>query len=222
MTFGHGALVALYRALLDQHGPQAWWPGESPFEIMAGALLIQRTAWRNAEQALARLREAALLDPARLRAARAAELEHCVRPAGFFRQKSSRLRQLAAWVDDAGGIDGLAVRDTLALRGALLALDGIGPETADAILLYALERPVFVVDAYLRRVWSRLGLIAGTESYEALRAAIESALPPDTVVYNEYHALLVAHGQRYCRPAPRCAECALGPGCGFRAAAARD
>ncbi|MGR8919076.1 MAG: endonuclease [Gammaproteobacteria bacterium] len=212
-----GALEHVYDTLLAAYGPQHWWPADHAFEVVVGALLIQRTAWRNAELALARLRDAGLLDPAALAAAAPAALVELVRPAGFFRQKAVRLAAVAAWFEQVGGVDGAARLEDAALRRALLALPGIGEETADAISLYAFGRPQFVVDAYLRRLLDRLGLIDGGESYGALKAAIETALPPSPSLFNEYHALVVEHGKRHCASRPRCESCVLAPRCRFRA-----
>lgn len=220
----HGApeLVfdAVCRALHRAYGDQHWWPAESPFEVICGAILIQRTAWRNAELALAALRERRLFVPARLAAQTSTALEPLVRPAGFYRQKAARLVRVARWVRARGGVAALAQLETAPLRRELLAVDGIGPETADAIVLYAFGRPVFVVDAYARRLFSRLGIGGAREPYEALRSRVERALPADAALLNEYHALIVAHGQARCAARPRCAGCPLQPQC--PAATTRD
>lgn len=208
-----GVLEAVHAALLERHGPQHWWPADSAFEVIVGAILIQRTAWRNAELALARLRGAGALDPERLAASAPDEVAAWVRPAGFYRHKSVRLIAVSRWLQAAGGIAGVAGLADEALAASLRALPGIGDETADAISLYAFERPVFVIDAYARRLFARLGLIRGDEPYAELRAACESALARDAAYYNEYHALIVAHGKQYCRPRPRCTECVLAARC---------
>ncbi len=212
------ALEEIFAALLAAHGPQHWWPAETPFEVMVGAVLIQRTAWRNAEQALARLRAAGALEPEMLAGSDAATLQEWIRPAGFYRQKAVRLQAISAWLLACGGIAGAARLDDAALRGALLAVHGIGEETADVICLYAFGRAHFVVDAYARRLFARLGLIDGSEPYGVLRAVFEDALAADAAWYNECHALIVAHGKAFCRSRPHCAQCGLRPRCAHGAA----
>jgi endonuclease-3 related protein len=201
------SLLALYRRLMEAYGPQGWWPAETPFEVMAGAVLTQNTAWRNVEQALAALKARDLLDPARLCALPHAELAALVRPAGYFNIKARRLVNLCRWLEEGGGIRRLRRRSTASLRASLLAINGIGPETADDILLYAFNRPVFVIDAYTRRVLRRLGWIEGGEPYETLRLAFENALDPDAALFNEYHALIVRHAKAKCLTAPGCRHC---------------
>ena len=205
------------RVILDQlataYGPQAWWPAGSPFEMMAGALLTQRTAWRNAERAIDSLRYAGVLSPEALAFLPVSRLEALVRPAGTFRVKAARLQALARWYLDAGGRESLAVRSTAELRAELLGLAGIGPETADDILVYAFARPVFVVDAYARRILSRYGWAGGKEPYDGLSAAVACALGRDATVLGEFHALLVEHGKRHCRSSPRCTGCPLAVRC---------
>ncbi len=210
---GLGAARAVCARLLAAYGPQHWWPAESRFEIIVGAVLIQRTSWRNAEQALARLRAAGALALAPMAALDREALAGLVRPAGFYRQKAARLGAISAWLVAQGGCEGLDGLDDAALRAAWLAQPGIGPETADAIALYAYDRPVFVVDAYARRLLARLGLAAGDEPYETLRAALESALDAGSDYYNEFHALIVAHGKARCGVRPRCDGCVLAGDC---------
>ncbi|MDA1107746.1 MAG: endonuclease [Proteobacteria bacterium] len=209
-------ITAVYRKLYRQHGPQHWWPGETPFEVMVGAVLTQNTAWSNVEKAIANLRAARLLDAAAIIRTRPARLAKLLTPSGYFNVKARRLRSLCAWYVEQGGFDALSQRDTSRLRSELLALHGIGPETADDILLYAFERPVFVIDAYTRRLFKRLGLIAGDETYEALRAGVERRLArgDDRIaLFNEFHALIVAHAKNICRPRPRCEVCCLARTC---------
>lgn len=206
-------LHGVFQRLLDAYGPQDWWPGDSPFEIMVGAVLTQNTAWINVERAIANLINHRALDPARILEAPEGRLADWLRPSGYFNIKARRLRNFCRWYIDAGEYAALAVLDTETLRHALLGINGVGPETADDILLYAFERPVFVIDAYTRRLFSRLGLITGTEGYEHLRQAMENALGPDTALFNEYHALIVAHAKDICRVKPRCADCVLRRGC---------
>lgn len=213
MTPGRRQLTAVFSTLLRCHGPQHWWPGDSPFEIMVGAILTQNTAWSNVEQAIANLVAQELLDAARILRVRRARLARLLRPSGYFNVKAQRLRNFCRWYLDSGGQPVLAGMQTDALRRALLTVNGIGPETADDILLYAFERPVFVIDAYTRRLLSRLQLCSGDEPYDELRLAIEAALDPDVALFNEYHALIVRHAREVCRVRPRCSECALRRRC---------
>jgi endonuclease-3 related protein len=198
--------------LLREHGPQGWWPAESRFEIMVGALLVQRTTWGNTERAIAGLKDAGLLGPAELAAADLDTLHACVRPAGFFRTKSERLKKLAAFVRDAGGIEVLAKQPTTGLRETLLGLPGVGAETADAILLYVFGRPVVVVDTYLRRVAARL---AGTRRPVPDSSIVEAVLSEISAAdeLSEFHALIVAHAKQHCRSAPRCGACSVSSVC---------
>lgn len=208
-------LRALHDRLLARYGPQHWWPGDSPFEIMVGAVLTQNTAWTNVERAIDNLRRADALDPARILQLPSERLAELLRPSGYFNVKASRLKHFCAWYLEAGGWDALRERETQDLRAALLAVHGIGPETADDILLYAFERPVFVIDAYTRRLFARQGLIAGDEGYEVLRRACERALGEDVALYNEFHALIVAHAKAHCRPRPVCTACPVRRGCSW-------
>ena len=210
---GGSALRAVFDRLAAAYGPQAWWPARDPFEMMAGALLTQRTTWRNAERAIASLRGAGALSPEVLAVLPPSALEELVRPAGTFRLKAARLRVLARWYIDVGGRESLMQRPTGELRAELLGLPGIGPETADDILVYVFARPVFVVDAYARRILSRYGWAKGDEPYEQLSAAVARAIGPDAATLGELHALLVEHGKRHCRPAPRCMACPLAAQC---------
>lgn len=208
--------TTVYRKLYRQHGPQQWWPGETPFEVMVGAVLTQNTAWSNVEKAIANLRAARRLDAAAILRTPPVRLAKLLTPSGYFNVKARRLRSLCAWYVEQGGFDALRRRDTPGLRAELLALHGIGPETADDILLYAFERPVFVIDAYTRRLFKRLGLIAGDGAYEVLRAGVERRLARSDdriALFNEFHALIVAHAKDICRPRPRCALCCLARTC---------
>ncbi len=206
-------LREIHAALFAVHGPQHWWPAESQFEVMVGAVLTQNTSWINVERALARLRESIALDPAAILALAPAELADALRPVGYFNVKARRLIAFCVYYLAAGGSEGLRARDTESLRRDLLTINGIGPETADDILLYAFERPIFVVDAYTRRILARLGLIVGDESYESIRMAFETALGPDVPLFKEYHALFVRHAKQVCRTRPICSECPLREGC---------
>lgn len=202
-------LRAVYRRLLAVHGPQQWWPARTPFEVIVGAVLTQNTAWSNVERAIANLEQATALSPEALLALPTDELARLLRPSGYFNVKAARLRAVCSWYLEQGGQPRLRRWSTQRLRDALLGLHGVGPETADDIVLYAFGRPVFVIDAYTRRIFNRLGLVAGDERYEALRTGFEHALGHDAAMYNEYHALIVRHAKANCRPRPHCVGCSL-------------
>ncbi len=217
-------LLEVYRLLLAAYGPQNWWPGEGPFEVMVGAVLTQNVSWRNVERALENLKAAGVLSPAGLRALPQEELERLIRPAGFFRVKARRLRALLDYLERAHGGDptALARGDLADLRRDLVAIPGIGPETADSILLYAAGRPTFVVDAYTGRLLSRLGWMSSRTPYEERRAFFMAHLPPLPSLFNEYHALIVRHGKECCRQeAPRCCSCPLRAICPWPAGSGR-
>lgn len=202
-------LLAVFRRLHGAHGPQSWWPGDTRFEIMVGAVLTQNTAWTNVEKAIANLKAANALTPQAIANAPHRRLAAWLRPSGYFNVKARRLRAFCCWLVEQGGEHRLARLSTDRLRAAMLGVHGIGPETADDILLYAFDRPVFVIDAYTRRLFHRLGVIDGGEPYEALRELFESRLDRDVPLFNEYHALIVAHAKDVCRPRPRCEGCCL-------------
>lgn len=206
-------LQRIYRRLYRHYGPQHWWPGESVFEIMIGAVLTQNAAWSNVERAIANLRAAGWLTLDALLAADEGELAEALRPSGYFNIKTRRLLNLCRHLQAAGGEAAWAACDTAALRQTLLSVNGVGPETADDILLYAFERPVFVIDAYTRRLLRRQGLARGDEPYEALRAAFERTLGPDVRLFNEYHGLIVQHAKQACGAKPRCSDCCLAAEC---------
>ena len=218
---GGPALRTVLDRLAAAYGPQEWWPARDRFEMMAGALLVQRTTWRNTAAALAALRRAGALSPETLARLPIAELEPLVRPAGTLRMKAARLQAMAQWYVDSGGWKRLAARSTPELRTELLDLSGIGAETADDILVYAFERPVFVVDAYARRILSRYGWAEGDEPYARLSETVAHAIGRDAALLGEFHALLVEHGKRHCRATPRCGGCPLAVQCrtGMQAAA---
>ncbi len=208
----------IYQLLYRHYGAQRWWPGETPFEVMVGAVLTQNTAWSNVEKAIANLKQAKALDPhviARLPHARLARL---LKPSGYFNIKAQRLRNFCAWYLEQGGLEALSRLATPVLRKRLLTVNGVGPETADDILLYAFERPVFVIDAYTRRLHGRLGQIRGDEDYETLRALFERRLrgAGKVKLFNEFHALIVRHAKEVCRPRPCCSLCCLGGVCPSR------
>lgn len=215
MNLSEQGLRVVHDALLGAYGRQGWWPARDRFEILVGAVLVQRTTWTSAARAVERLRaEGALTAQAILAHS---DLAQAIRTAGPHRIKAERLRSLCRWFVDAGGFSVLDGCDTPSLRRALLAQHGIGPETADVILLYAFERPRFVADAYALRILARYGMIETGSDYEAVRAGIEAAGPDDAVFYNELHALLVAHARRHChKSAPDCAACPLNRRCARR------
>jgi endonuclease-3 related protein len=206
-------LLRIYAALLRRFGPQRWWPGRTPYEIAVGALLAQHTAWTNAAHAIEALRRGDLLRPERVSAVSDAELERAVRSAGTYRIKARRVRAFTDWLLGrfGGRFAGMRRAPLASVRAELLRVPGVGPETADSILLYAAGRPVFVVDEYARRVSARHRLLPRFASYEEARAFFETHLPSDPALFNEYHALLVAVGKAYCRAVPLCAECPLRP-----------
>ena len=207
-------LRSVVQRLHRRYGDQHWWPGDGGFEIMVGAVLTQNTAWVNVERALANLRREAHLAPERIAVCHPRRLARLIKPSGYFNVKAKRLRNFCRWYMEQGGTAALRRRSTEDLRHGLLSVNGIGPETADDILLYAFERPVFVIDAYTLRVLSRLGMIRGDEPYDELRLGLQHALGPDVPLFNEFHALLVRHGKDVCRPKPRCDACCLRRGCG--------
>jgi endonuclease-3 related protein len=201
-----------YERMLARFGPQRWWPGESPFEIMVGAVLVQNTAWRNVEQAINNLRESGLMEPHALYKLPPAELAELIRPAGYYLLKTKRLRNLLRFLieEHDGSLESMFSTNLNTLREQLLAINGIGPETADAILLYAGGLPTFVVDTYTHRILARHGWLDYEASYDDIKDYFESTLPDDPAIYNEYHALLVRIGKEYCkRTSPLCEACPL-------------
>ena len=206
-------LLHRYLELLIAHfGPQNWWPADTPFEVMVGAILTQNTAWGNVEKAIESLKKQNLLEPHALASLPSERLEEIIKPTGYYRQKTKKLKSLLGWLVARcdGSVEELKRLSAEKLRGELLGLWGIGPETADSILCYALGKPVFVVDAYTVRVWSRHGLIEEGTDYATVQVLAQKQLPDDTAVLNEAHALFVAVGKHYCRKAkPLCEECPL-------------
>ncbi len=215
-------LASLYEAMAAALGPSHWWPAQSPFEVAVGAVLTQNTAWSNVEKAIANLRAAGALSPSGMRGFGREALIQAVRPSGCYQQKTQKLLHFLSFLDEYGCFDGsseeqqaLACLHGLSdedLRPALLSVRGIGPETADCIMLYALNRPSFVVDAYTKRILHRHGLVWEDAGYDELRELFMDSLPHDTELFGEYHALLVRTAKDFCRkPAPRCALCPLEP-----------
>lgn len=207
-------LVRLYESLIGLYGRQAWWPADSSFEVMLGAILTQNTLWSNVEKALVLLKQRISLVPEALLSLSSADLEACLKPSGYFRIKTQRLQHYCRWYLGQGAYAGLDQLSTGDLRERLLNVKGIGPETADDILLYAFNRPVFVIDAYTRRLLQRLGLIQGKENYEHCRQLFETQLPKSVDLYQQYHALIVMHAKQHCRKTkPMCFSCPLQSGC---------
>jgi endonuclease-3 related protein len=204
-------LQHFYDLMSAHHGKTHWWPGETPFEICIGAILVQNTAWSNVEKAIRNLKREKLLSPHAMLAADLETLEAALRPSGYFRQKALRVRLFCQHLVDHydGRVEQMAKRPLAELRPELLALKGIGPETADDILLYACEKPVFVVDAYTRRMFSRHGLVPGDIKYEALRSFFEENLAHDVETFKEYHGLIVWTGKDFCKSRPNCEGCPL-------------
>ncbi len=203
----------LYRLLLEYHGEQAWWPADSPFEVLIGAILTQNTAWTNVEKVLDRLRQQDLLQPERLAELEPETLAPLIRSSGYYNQKARRLIGFTRWYLQQGGHEALCRRDGEGLRAELLGLHGIGPETADDMLLYAFGQPFFVIDAYTRRLLSRLGLAEGREPYEHLQQGFHRELEPAVPLYQQYHALIVQHAKQHCRKTPACGGCPLAAHC---------
>lgn len=205
----------IYDRLMTRYGPQGWWPARGRFEIAIGAVLTQGTAWTNAARAIASLKRTRSHRPEALRKLPPARLAECIRQAGFHNVKAARLKALAEWWLEHGGYRDLQRLPTDELRSGLLAVHGIGRETADAIILYVFERRVFVIDAYARRVFSRVGIIGDDEGYETLRCRTEDAFTGGVAECNEYHALIVEHGKTHCRPTPLCDGCCLAAVCDY-------
>jgi endonuclease III related protein len=212
MLASSAALRTYYDALFAAHGPQHWWPGRTAFEIIAGAILTQNTSWSNVESALRNLRREKLLTPRAMEEVPFARLARLIRSSGYFRQKAKKLKCFVRFVRSqyGGSLAEMFRTPTAALREKLLSIHGIGPETADSILLYAGKHPVFVVDAYTRRLLERHNLAAPSQSYEEIRQLFERSVPGGAPLYNEFHALIVRTGKEHCRTQnPRCSECPL-------------
>ena len=205
-------LKAIYRALYRAYGPQHWWPGDTPFEVMVGAVLTQNTAWANVVKAMSNLKRERLLIPSRMLNMDPEKLASLIRPCGYFNIKTTRLRHLLSYIHNrySNSITRMFSTDPAQLRHQLLEINGIGPETADAILLYAGEKPFFVVDSYTKRIFSRQGLIASNADYYAVQALFMDNLPRDVKFYNEYHALIVRVGKEHCKKTrPLCSDCPI-------------
>ncbi len=208
----HSTLTELYTVLDNHFGPLHWWPGETPFEIAVGAILTQNTNWRNVERAIEGLKSAGLLHPDPLHETADHLIARIIRPSGYYRVKTRRLKAFVSFLsrEYGGEMHRMFKEDLGALRGKLLTVKGIGEETADSILLYAGNMPVFVVDAYTRRILSRHGVIDGESRYGDIQKMFMSVLPDDSALFNQYHALLVNTGKQFCKKRPLCDACPLG------------
>jgi endonuclease-3 related protein len=209
-------LKTVYRVLYRAYGPQYWWPGDTPFEVLVGAVLTQNTAWTNVEKAIANLKRERVLTFSRMIRVAPDKLALLIRPSGYFNVKTTRLRNLLLFIHTrySDSLSRMFSADPAVLRQQLLEVNGIGPETADSILLYAGEKPFFVVDAYTRRIFSRQGLISGNEDYRSVQDLFMDNLPRNTRFYNEYHALIVRIGKEYCKKTgPLCGGCPIRPQC---------
>lgn len=212
MTTTKELVADIYRRLDDAYGDQKWWPGDSPFEIAVGAILTQNTAWANVERAIANLKGAGLLEPAKLAAVPASAIAPLIKPAGYYNVKARRLRSFLDFLgkECEGDVTALANRSLADAREKLLAVRGVGPETADSILLYACGLPTFVVDAYTHRILYRHDVAEESATYDDVKEIFESNLEADAKLFNQYHALLVKVGRERCRRRePRCAGCPL-------------
>jgi endonuclease-3 related protein len=207
-------LMDYYRTMSARLGPMRWWPAKSPFEVIVGAILTQNTAWTNVERAIENLRRERLLTQTAMERVSVARLGRLIKSSGYFRQKARKLKMFVCFVRDefGGSLKRMFAVPTTELREKLLGVHGIGPETADSILLYAGNHPIFVVDAYTRRIMTRHNILREKDAYDEIRAHFENNLPRDARLYNEYHALIVNTGKNWCRSKnPICAECPLGP-----------
>ena len=210
-------LQDIYQRLFDRYGAQRWWPADGPFEVVVGAILTQSAAWINVEQAISNLKAAKALTPTALYDLPLDRLAQLIRPSGYFNAKALKLKSFVERLDRkyGGDLNRLFTLDTASLRQELLSIHGVGEETADSILLYAARRPSFVIDAYTRRITSRLGLAPSKDSYGDFQALFAQNLPRDERLFNEYHALLVRHGKEVCRKTPDCPRCCLRTLCPY-------
>ncbi len=201
----------IYNTLFAHFGPQNWWPGDSPFEIAVGAILTQNTNWDNVEKAIHNLKKDRSLSAKALNEMPNERLAALIRPAGYFNVKARRLKNFLTFLSNhyQGSMKKMEKEDMHALRTGLLGVNGIGPETADSILLYALNKPVFVIDAYTKRIMQRHLVVEEDSTYHDMQKLFHAHIPEDAALFNEYHALIVMLGKHYCRPKPRCTGCPL-------------
>jgi len=211
-------LMEIYKKLLQHFGPQGWWPMSKGFappewEVCIGAILTQNTNWKNVEKALENLKKEGILSPEEIKKIKIPVLENLIKPSGFYRQKAGRLKIFSDFVLSFGSFENFKKKVT---REQLLQVKGLGPETADSILLYAVNRPVFIIDAYTRRIFTRIGFEncrKNKKNYEDWRYFFESNLKRDVEIYREFHALIVEHAKNFCRKEPLCGDCVLNRGC---------
>lgn len=204
-------LMNIYRKLYGAYGPRHWWPGDTPFEVMVGAILTQNTSWRNVEKAIQKLKGKGVLNPRGIHHLKKSQLASLIKSSGYYRIKTDRLKCFIDFLFEEYGanIEKMGRERVGALREKLLRVKGIGPETADSILLYGLRKPIFIVDAYTKRILSRHGLISERASYEEVQKFFMDHLPIDEKLFNEYHALLVHLGKTVCKKMPRCEICPI-------------
>lgn len=210
-------LVDVYQRLLDRYGPQDWWPADTPLEMMVGAILTQSAAWGNVEKAITSIKARGLLSSAMLRQISTEELAWLIRPSGYYNVKARKIKAFIGWLGEYyhDDLDMLFALDLPTLRHELLSVYGVGEETADSMILYAGHKPIFVIDAYTRRIISRVGLAPAHNSYAAFQSLFMEKLPHEEALFNEYHALLVCHGKSACRKVPVCRDCCLISFCAF-------
>ena len=211
MSISRRELLQVYKRLYHHYGDLHWWPGDTPLEISVGAILTQNTAWTNVEKAIARLKENRSLSVNALTRLSHRRLASLIKAAGYFNVKSRRLKNFISFLQNryGGSLKKMFHRETNRLREELLSVNGTGPETADSILLYAGEKPIFVIDAYTKRIFSRHGVMAYDKSYDEFQQLFMKSLPADVALYNQYHAMLVNIGKDFCRSRPRCDSCPL-------------
>ncbi|OGW00252.1 MAG: endonuclease [Nitrospinae bacterium RIFCSPLOWO2_02_FULL_39_110] len=210
-------LISIYKTLYNHFGPQNWWPGDTPFEVCVGAILTQNTAWQNVEKAIANLKKGKILNPHKINILPAKKLAKLITPAGYFNIKAKRLKNFISFLCKRydGKVSNMFSNGLGNIRDSLLSVNGIGPETADSILLYAGNVPIFVVDAYTKRVFNRLNLTPEDITYYEMQEIFMENLPSDAMLFNEYHALIVMLGKNYCKKRPLCEGCPI-KNCHFR------
>jgi len=204
-------IIRIYQALFERFGAQSWWPGDTVFEVIVGAVLTQNANWKNVEKAIVNLKREGLLSVDRLHKVSLERLAQAIKPAGYFNIKAKRLKNVVAFIVQryGGSLDAFDQQSLADLRRELLSIHGVGPETADSILLYAFDRPAFVVDAYTKRFLTRHNLVSGKADYQEVQKIFLDALDPDVRLFNEYHALIVRLAKDFCKTHPRCEECPL-------------
>ncbi len=204
-------LEDIYEKLYVSFGPQSWWPGQTRFEIIVGAILTQNTNWLNVEKAIKNLRKERLLTPLKIKKVSLLKLTSCIKPAGFFNVKAKRLRNFVHFLFEeyGGNLNKLAVENLSVLRPKLLNVNGVGPETADSILLYAFKKEIFVVDAYTKRLLTRHKIVPPDSDYHNMQKLFMECLPSNAQMFNEYHALIVRLAKEYCKTKPQCEGCPL-------------